>query len=63
MQARIFWVLLRMAKKYRLSKVLMLMITTSDNTASLWSQSLAGTGTAINTLMEKNGLKSYPRKF
>ena len=44
-------------EKIALSKVLMLMITTSDNTASLWSQSLAGTGTEINKLMEKNGLK------
>lgn len=43
-------------EKIALSKVLMLMITTSDNTASLWSQSLAGTGTAINKLMEQNGL-------
>ena len=38
-----------------LSKVLMLMVTTSDNTASLWCQSLAGTGTAINAWLEKNG--------
>ncbi|WP_443939707.1 serine hydrolase [Pedobacter sp. MW01-1-1] len=44
-------------EKIALSKVLMLMITTSDNTASLWSQYLAGTGTAINSLMEKNGLQ------
>ena len=44
-------------EKIALSKVLMLMITTSDNTASLWSQSLAGTGTEINNLMEKIGLK------
>ena len=42
-------------EKIALAKVLMLMITTSDNTASLWSQSLAGTGTAINALMEQNG--------
>lgn len=48
------------AEKIALGKVLMLMITTSDNTASLWSQSLAGTGTAINTLMEQNGL-TYTR--
>lgn len=40
-----------------LSKVLMLMVTTSDNTASLWCQSMAGGGTAINNLMEANGLK------
>jgi beta-lactamase class A len=38
-----------------LSKVLMLTITTSDNTAALWSQHLAGTGTRINELMEQNG--------
>ena len=44
-------------EKIALSKVLMLMITTSDNTASLWSQSLAGTGTEINNLMENIGLK------
>lgn len=38
-----------------LGKVIMLMITTSDNTGSLWCQSMAGTGTAINALMEQNG--------
>ncbi len=38
-----------------LSKVVMLMITTSDNTASLWCQLLAGTGTRINQIMEENG--------
>ena len=43
-------------EKISLSKVLMLMITTSDNTASLWSQSLAGTGTNINQLMDSYGL-------
>jgi len=45
-------------EKIALSKVLMLMITTSDNTASLWAQSLAGTGTAINELMASNGLQN-----
>ncbi|MGE6221546.1 serine hydrolase [Nubsella zeaxanthinifaciens] len=44
-------------EKIWLAKVLMLMITTSDNTASLWCQSLAGTGVAINQLMEKYGLQ------
>jgi beta-lactamase class A len=39
----------------QLSKVLMLMLTTSDNTASLWLQSLAGTGTRINELLERSG--------
>lgn len=42
-------------EKIELSKVLMLMLTTSDNTASLWLQSLAGTGTRINQLMESLG--------
>ena len=36
---------------------MMLMLTTSDNTASLWLQSLAGTGTRINELMDSIGLK------
>jgi beta-lactamase class A len=38
-----------------LSKVIMLMLTTSDNTASLWLQSLAGTGTRINGLLDSLG--------
>ena len=38
-----------------LSKLLMLMLTTSDNTASLWLQSLAGTGTRINQIMDSLG--------
>lgn len=38
-----------------LSKVVMLMITTSDNTGSLWCQYLAGTGARINDVMEENG--------
>jgi beta-lactamase class A len=44
-------------EKIALGKVMMLMITTSDNTASLWCQSLAGTGAAINSILEKNGLQ------
>jgi beta-lactamase class A len=43
-------------EKISLSKAMMLMITTSDNTASLWCQHLAGTGTAINAWLAKNGL-------
>ncbi len=43
-------------EKISLPKVLMLMITTSDNTASLWCQHLAGTGTTINSWLEANGL-------
>jgi len=40
-----------------LSKVMMLMITTSDNTASLWCQSLAGNGTVINEWLQRNGFE------
>jgi beta-lactamase class A len=40
-------------EKIELSKVMMLMCTTSDNTASLWLQQLAGTGTIINQLMDE----------
>jgi beta-lactamase class A len=43
--------------KIPLKKVIMLMLTTSDNTASLWLQSLAGGGTRINQLMDSLGLK------
>lgn len=42
-------------EKIDLSKVMMLMLTTSDNTASLWLQSLAGTGMRINQLMDSLG--------
>jgi beta-lactamase class A len=42
-------------EKIELSKLIMLMLSMSDNTASLWLQKLAGTGTEINKLMEKNG--------
>lgn len=41
-----------------LSKVMMLMMTISDNNASLWLQSVAGTGTAINSLMGSLGYKN-----
>jgi len=42
-------------EKIDLSKVIMLMLTTSDNTASLWLQSLAGKGTRINELLDSMG--------
>jgi beta-lactamase class A len=42
-------------EQVELSKVIMLMCTTSDNTASLWLQSLAGTGTRINTILDSLG--------
>ena len=38
-----------------LSKVMLLMLSTSDNTASLWLQSLAGGGLRINQIMDSLG--------
>lgn len=46
---------LKDSAKIELSKVIMLMLTTSDNTASLWLQQLAGTGTRINAIMDSLG--------
>jgi beta-lactamase class A len=43
-------------EKVLLKKVMMLMLTTSDNTASLWLQSLAGKGTRINEILDSLGL-------
>ena len=45
-------------EKILLKKVIMLMLTTSDNTASLWLQSLAGKGTRINELLDSLGVSS-----
>lgn len=45
-------------EKTTTSKLLMLMLTMSDNTASLWLQSLAGTGTRINAILDSLGFKS-----
>ena len=42
-------------ERIALKKLLMLMLTTSDNTASLWLQSIAGTGTRINQLLDSLG--------
>ena len=44
-------------EKILLKKVMMLMLTTSDNTASLWLQSLAGTGTRVNEILDSLGFK------
>jgi beta-lactamase class A len=44
-------------EKIKLSKVQMLSITTSDNTASLWLQKLVG-GQNINNWLEGNGFKN-----
>jgi beta-lactamase class A len=40
-----------------LSKLLMLMLTISDNCASLWLQGLAGGGTGINQVLDSLGIK------
>lgn len=45
-------------EKIELSKVMMLMLTMSDNTASLWLQSLAGGGTRINQILDSIGFES-----
>lgn len=45
----------RNGEKIELGKVMMLMLTMSDNTASLWLQSLAGTGARINQILDSMG--------
>lgn len=45
-------------EKIELSKVMMLSLTMSDNTASLWLQSLAGKGTRINEILDTLGFKN-----
>jgi beta-lactamase class A len=45
-------------EKIQLSKVMMLMLTTSDNTASLWLQSLSGGGARINEILDSIGFKA-----
>lgn len=46
---------LKPQSEIELSKVMMLMMTISDNTGSLWLQSIAGTGTKINHLLDSMG--------
>ena len=41
-----------------MAKVIMLMLTTSDNTASLWLQKLAGGGLRINEILDSAGFKN-----
>ena len=43
------------SEKIELSKVMMLSLTMSDNTASLWLQSLAGGGARINEILDSLG--------
>ena len=40
------------------TRLVMLMLTMSDNTAALWLQRLAGTGTAINAWLADHGFRS-----
>src|SRR5688572_23073390 len=44
-------------EKIELGKLMMLMMTRSDNTASRYLQMLAGTGTDINTVLDSFGFK------
>ena len=44
-------------ERIELGKVMMLSLTMSDNTASLWLQSLAGKGTRINEILDSLGFK------
>jgi len=46
---------LKPQSQIELSKVMMLMMTISDNNASLWLQAIAGTGKTINNLMDSLG--------
>jgi len=44
-------------EKIELSKLLLLMMSTSDNAASLWLQGLSGTGSVINKYLDSLGMK------
>ena len=44
--------------KIELAKVILLMLSTSDNSASLWLQKLAGGGTRINEILDSAGFKA-----
>jgi beta-lactamase class A len=46
---------LKPGTKIALSKVMMLMMTISDNNASLWLQAIAGGGATINALLDQYG--------
>jgi len=48
----------RDSSRIPLSEVVMLMLTMSDNTASLWCQAMADSGQAINDFLERNGIHS-----
>lgn len=44
--------------KIELAKVILLMLSTSDNSASLWLQKLSGGGTRINEILDSMGFKA-----
>ncbi len=46
---------LKVGTRIELSKVMMLMMTISDNNASLWLQAIAGGGTAVNEMLDRYG--------
>jgi beta-lactamase class A len=48
---------LKSGTRIELSKVMMLMMTISDNNASLWLQAIAGGGTAINEMLDRFGYR------
>jgi beta-lactamase class A len=48
---------LKDSTRIRLGKLVMLSITTSDNTAALWCQTLAGGGDQINRWLEAHGFR------
>ncbi len=48
---------LKDSSRIELAKVILLMLSTSDNTASLWLQKLAGTGKRINELLMEAGFQ------
>jgi len=48
----------RIGETIKLSKLIMLMITISDNSASYWAQHLAGTGTQINDVLAAHGFEN-----
>lgn len=45
-------------ERIELGKIVMLSLTMSDNTASLWLQTLAGKGTRINEILDSLGFKN-----
>ena len=49
---------LKDTSKIEMAKVIMLMLTTSDNSASLWLQKLAGGGARINAILDSIGYKN-----